>query len=354
MDKTFNIIMLGGRRCGKSSVLASMLKCYKETVSDSKLKIEPLAGTEQLLDRKLNNLKNDLFSHTSESFTVDEKPTQEINSFSFQLSTTGVSENMILRFIDVPGERFNSNGLDDEADKEIDKIISESNVIIIAIDSVHLMEENGRFSRAYNKFDVITEWIKSSDFAASDYEKLVLFVPLKCETYYHSGRMDELNQKVKSEYADLFGFFSCSNLVNKFTVAITPILTVGNVIFDKFGKDENGKIILKTERGSEYLRPIYTYYKYTKPNATVEPKYCEQPFLYIMGFVLKFYNKHNPSHTKLGWAAKLIIGILMIMIFSPSLMIFGVKPFHDSVMSATFNIKRYGDGFELVQNPMGI
>jgi hypothetical protein len=67
-------------------------------------------------------------------------------------------------------------------------------------------------------------------------------------------------------------------------VAITPIQTVGSVVFSHFDRDEFG-------------RPHHVWRK-TSPDAPFAPVDCDQPLRYLMGFLIKQHLEHrrSPEH----------------------------------------------------------
>jgi hypothetical protein len=67
-------------------------------------------------------------------------------------------------------------------------------------------------------------------------------------------------------------------------VAITPIQTVGSVVFSHFDKDEFG-------------RPVHVWNKIS-PDAPFAPVDCDQPLRYLMGFLIKQHLEHrrSPEH----------------------------------------------------------
>ena len=136
MKNTLNVVMVGGRRCGKTSVIASMAQCYKQVVKESKLTIEPTLGTDKVLDDKLKHLSEDLFSHGAKSFTIDEDASSDVRTFAFKVKSK--SEVINLSFTDIPGEYF-VDGINDDV---VEKTLDECSIVIIAVDTVQSKERN--------------------------------------------------------------------------------------------------------------------------------------------------------------------------------------------------------------------
>ena len=134
-----------------------------------------------------------------------------------------------------------------------------------------------------------------------------MLVPLKCEKYYHNGEIDDVKEKIKETYSELLAFLKDKNNANglngKFACAITPILTVGEIIFDGFS--ESNGIIDEIEVNNGIVIPKKVNYKYLKAGATYSPEYCEQPLYYLLSFISKQYLKMKDEKESSGWIGKL-------------------------------------------------
>ncbi len=148
-----------------------------------------------------------------------------------------------ISFTDYPGEYIRENQI------FVRDKINEASAVLIAIDTPALMEEpylNERMN-ATNYFSALLQ----SVFSASRTPRLVLLTPIKCERWVQSldGTRD-LTERIRSgPYKDLL-----DNLAGMTTtamdglnarpyvaVAITPIQTVGSMVFAHFEKDEFGR-----------------------------------------------------------------------------------------------------------------
>lgn len=292
-----NVLMVGGRRAGKTSILAAMDKCCSKQ----------LAGVEQLsivrdedsgiaLGTKLTELKR-YFSKAylkRESFVADLNPSVDSNQYGVDVRVNERDLPYNLSFTDVPGEWFSAA----EHEAEVQALMDSSQIIIIAIDTPHLVEKTdpatgcGKFHRAFNHVDEITRFFKTT-FQKSQQPRLVLFVPLKCEKYYIRGNegskrwnMPMVTEMVQKGYEELISFLTESDIQETCTVAITPILTLGGAEFDKF--DENGYAGI---------------YRYTM-DPKYDPQYCEQPLLMTLLYVIAMTKKKKSG--KLDWLITLL------------------------------------------------
>ena len=136
---------------------------------------------------------------------------------------------------------------------------------------------------------------------------MVLLVPLKCEKYYHNGEIDSVKEKVKETYSDLIAFLKDKNNTNglngKFACAITPILTVGEIIFDCFAT--NNGVVEEMKIENDIIVPKKVSYRYLKAGATYSPQYCEQPLYYLLSFISKQYLKMKDEKEASGLIGKL-------------------------------------------------
>lgn len=265
------VCMLGARGVGKTSVLTSMYSNLNHVVNATNIHLTPESGTGSVLDRKLKDLKSMFSNHSVGGAAGGIAGDNTESIFEFNLGMNSENVNMGLELRDYPGEYVV------DYPEKVKEYIYESNAIIIAIDTPYLMEEDGRYNGQKNRVGDIISFFRNAIKSDCD-DKLVIFVPLKCEKYYHEGRIEEVTNKVKAEYSEIIDFLrdrgNIRGLEGKFACVITPILTVGEIIFDRF-EEIDGQMVSK--------------YKYLKPGAKFSPRYCEQPLLYLLAFVCKQY-----------------------------------------------------------------
>ncbi|MCD7990688.1 MAG: hypothetical protein LUK37_02400 [Clostridia bacterium] len=278
-----NVLMMGGRRAGKTSILAAMDRCCKEILStDELLRVVCQAGSVEVMLKitELSDYFTDPRYTKSCKFVPDVNPTGSANTFEYECKVKGRPSGFTLRFTDVPGEYY------EEPDKrsDMEDMVRKSQVLMIAVDSPHLMESTGDksesvngyccYHESYNRVAEITDFFKTAFQNNEDIRtqnKLVIFVPLKCEKYYFRQEMERLHDMIKKGYEDLFRILSSPGINEICTVAIMPILTIGGAEFFKFKK--------------------YSYvgeYNYVE-NAAFRaylPKYCEQPLFLTLQYVI--------------------------------------------------------------------
>lgn len=273
--------MMGPRAVGKTTILTSIFHNTSESISQTKLKFVPDNDTLA----RMSKCKRELEQIFEKRIAIEDRPsagiesTPHIHVFHYEFGLKGKKTSVDLDIKDFPGE-FVNGGLHSG---EVDKFIRESNAIFIAIDTPHLMENDGMYNDAKNKCKLICDYF-DNNITDTD-EKLILLVPLKCEKYYFEGHINEVNQKVKDAYAPLLSKirnFSCV------ACAITPILTIGGVEFDSFMKDSEGRI-LEDPTGL----PEAAFYKFRGDDAELKPMFCVQPLYYILSYITNAYEKNK-------------------------------------------------------------
>lgn len=292
-----NVLMVGGRRTGKTSILASMAQCC----------MTKLAGVEQLsivrdedsgvgLTTKQKEL-NQYFSKKymkNPFFIADLNPSLNDQSYGFDIDVNEKDLGYNLRFTDIPGEWLDNPAFA----QKLQNAMNMSQVIIIAIDTPHLVEEidpafgYGAYHDSFNRVNELTNFFKNT-FQNCTEHRLVIFVPLKCEKYYYQNEVNPdkmglpmVNAMVKKGYKDLIDYLTCSDVHELCTTAIMPILTLGGAEFFEF--DENGFAGLY----SYVLDPALQKFA---------PKFCEQPLFLTLQYVIALTKIRNGKHKIATW-----------------------------------------------------
>ena len=270
MDVQLNILMLGGRECGKSTLLSSMYYGLRECApQDISLKIDDAVESAEMLLRKEQLLN--IFALRDGDTWHEPSHVGTQGKYKSVLEITLCNHlHFIMNVMEVPGSEFQDKITDSTVE-----IIRQTQAFIIVIDTPWLMEK-GRKGIRHNDVQIISELLISvfSENKEAE-EKLLLFVPMKCEKYYNAGRINEVNTAIKDAYAELIEHLKT---FEKTTIYITPALTLGNLEFLSFQTDTDG-----AERAT---------YKYTgKENYA--PRFTEQPFIYVMDYLLKVLNNNK-------------------------------------------------------------
>lgn len=326
-----NVFMIGGKRCGKTTILSALDRQTNDAFQ----------GAMSLVNDKQENFNHlyDARMHAEEYFNMqeeepfpspDDNPTERECSYDFSLSITGRNSSKLgLSFTDVPGEWFKQ---DSGHWNDITKHIQASEILIIAIDTPYLMENRdeggvsyGMYHEEYNRVNDITEYIKNLNVSVLR-DRMILFVPVKCEKYYYAGKMSDVANTIRAGYQELFDLLQSPGLRNNCTVAILPILSMGGMEFHRFNELENG-----------YIQQKYRF----RPNARYSPKYCEQPVIYTLLFVLEMANKKGVNS---GFGTK-FMNLFGRKIATPK----DFKALSDTLRSIAI-INKPDEGFVVVQN----
>ena len=329
--------MMGGRRAGKTSVLAGLVNTMVNGDIKNLLTINDvtvlLPGQESLFN-KIENLKECVENLSKKTFLVDDSKTNSFTTHSLQLEIPGTSNNMTIEFKDANGEFYESKASYDThggtpvSKSEIVNAVKEADIYVIAIDTPYLMEavnpENElcdeSINMAYNHVDDIHSYLTYIDDKDGADAKLVLFVPIKCEKWMHQGEADKVTQRIKEVYKTVF------NALDKYKnlqIDIIPVETVGAMEFKehqtamicsnknfvarkccvlnnetdvRFGDGTTRSIMYDdviTEdpesRISEFHSIIRPYSWFHITGKEYAPHNCEQLAYYILQFVLAKY-----------------------------------------------------------------
>ena len=358
----FNVLMFGSRRAGKSTILSSMIDSF-EKLSACNITLTATEDTEGLLKLKKQDSEKifDMKPEDTMKWVIEEIPSQVSDSYEFIMSAPGSDEHMLC-FKDIPGEWLMNN------ESELREELKKSQIIIIAIDTPHLIEENGQHSDAFHitcNVNTLLAHIKSEE----DVPRMILFVPIKCEKYYYAGRMQEVVDAIEKQYEDLLTTLRTGKKKNLYTVAITPILSLGGIVFCDFQRDDKGYVdVIKIQDSSNpslYLRPKAAYYQLYEPDPSFKPKFCEQPVLYVLSFIsMQVKDLETKGRRKYGiffrYTLKIVLSLLAITFHATPLLkliwgdIFMDRKFVQNADQSIVHLKTTGDGYIVLQDPMGI
>lgn len=393
----FTVLMLGQRRTGKSSVLSSMITSMEKICVDTGFRFTADDDTKIYMRTKLSQLQNIFHVHkgetefsTMEGYQYDTEYSVQTDadiSYRFileQINSKKKNRAFVIDFVDVRGESMTENFAPENGLSVNDRIM-QSGVLIIAIDSPALMEGRlkdgvGEYHKGVNLPDDIYNHITAADAEMRKQldgkqqlmPRLVLFVPLKCEKYYYECKMGELNSRIRTGYKNLFTFLEANS---EYTVVITPILTLGDVVFDHYktrtiqlpnGKNREVAITFGND-GESSLRtvPKFPMFCFRNENAKFSPQYCEQPLLYVLAYV-NAVSQLFEKKSKGGKIKKVLIWGAIIFFFG-GLGALGAKGMQmivealssdpelkAALQKVTEQLKISGDGYELVYDNLGL
>ena len=288
-----NILMIGGKRCGKTTVLASMCNEIGKALAGTGMAISIRSEqTQNDLQMAISNIRQkiDVFKKPLTRVEVDDNPTSAMKTYYFGLRLNESGKEIPFQITDIPGE-----WLTDSHQAQVKALVHNSQVIMIAIDTPYLFAKMmtdkgyGIYHEEYNKPMEIANFFKNSLSTDDLMGRLILFVPIKCERYFHLTHTPELNafnrdymhelvNAIGDGYRELLHYLkSTPQLVTSCTMAITPILSAGGIDFVHFKTDSaTGKVVSLYQK-AEFLKEYEQGYA---------PKFCEQPMIYALTYII--------------------------------------------------------------------
>jgi hypothetical protein len=268
------VTMLGSRGVGKTSLLTAMYEQFANNIGKTDLQLIPDDESSGILQERLIELKS-----LPDTFEVKSnvKGTEDPRSFIFGLGRKGKPSSLQLNFYDYPGE-YHLKTSPTEKRKFVRELLTDCVAVIITIDAPALMELRGRWNELTNRPQQITDLFRTAYQDLSS-PRLIILAPVRCEKYMQTERGSlELVQRIKEEYQGLLDLFSANSLLSNVVAIITPVQTVGSVVFSR--------IEIKDEEPRFKFRKI-------GHDARYSPKDSEQPLRYLLRFLLKLHLENN-------------------------------------------------------------
>ena len=337
------VMMVGGRRCGKTSVLAAMKSNFEQRFAETDLTMSYTdLETLSILEEKNSEIEDYFLGSENRTFSPDSNPTAEMVTYSLSVGIKDRKDTMQVDFLDYPGEWLTDN----EHKELLLETMKKSQVLMIAIDTPHMMEEEGKYNERRNFCHRTGEMIKMALEKARPQRMLVLFVPLKCERYLKDNQMDKVLATTMQSYEELIRYFKKDMI--RYEVAVTPIFTLGKAYFSRFERDkESGDIKINRQFGTP-KKAIYCF----DDNAgkKPEPKYCEQPLVYLLTYLM-YSSERNKRNKKSILKRNLwdwIIEAMMELFFKYS----SPEDYKNQKKLLLKKLKKSGEGYRILQDPM--
>lgn len=290
MPQEIKIAMLGANGVGKTSLLTAMYEQFENTIGQSNLQLTPDLKSSAILQERLGELKSltDNFEATGGI-----KQTVEPRSFIFDLGKKGTKPSLRLHFQDFPGGYLESQSTAENRNF-VKKLLVESTAVLIAIDAPALMEANGKWHEKINRPKQITHLFQSV-YQDLKSPRLVILAPVRCEKYMQDATSaNALLKRIKDNYANLLNLFSSEPLLPWVVSVVTPIQTVGTVVFSN----------IEVANGMPHF-----HFRKTSHDAEYSPRDSEQPLRYLLRFALTIqiesrnwnWGPFSPIRVWLGW-----------------------------------------------------
>lgn len=322
------VLMVGGRRCGKSSILAAMHSMLLNVPDLGQfVSIRPKRGDDAVnLEKKRTDLIDFIEKRQRGSYyLVDFSADRTFSTYTFTVSTPNATiRNFTIEFVDCPGEVFSANPSFAHMET-LNRWKSKAIVFLVVVDTPYLMESSkGTFKRV-NGTSFVKEMFEDVKNECENDDRKIIFVPVKCEKW--KNQLGEVANKLVDYYDDMFQDFmpNWQNL----SYSILPVLTAGGIEFGEFSdpqilsvngiydKEEscckrNGKsIILRMRDGSPHVfkpnegeeivknaeytdvSPGFPNYSWFKNYGNYEPKNCDQIAFHVLRYALSYMLKHH-------------------------------------------------------------
>lgn len=283
---TREILMLGGRAAGKSSVLAAIHDQSRSVTTGTSLQINSDVASFFPLQEKKGKLK-DAFLTQDDSVKVSREGDTKVTQYTLEVGKPGAeSPEISLVFHDTAGERLNKP----DYYKEYQELYKKCRAAILTIDAVELFSgDRGGIpsGQRRNLPDLIhihlQEWLRHE----SKQPRLLCIVPTKTETWLreragHDHRVggSELYHRVLKEFSLVFSELASEEVRNNIAVVFTPVQTCGNLIFERY--EPAGEAY-----PDEYFSRARNARKLTNQDAEgYAPLDCDQPLRHILNFFL--------------------------------------------------------------------
>lgn len=261
------ILMLGGRRSGKTSILSTIIHSFNEQISSLCTIVDETdysigQGLDvPLKDKRIeidNYLRNRQIYGNNAIFNVDMSPNNGEGSYKLRMKIGGTAP-VELEFIDIPGEWMEQKSASHNTLKERAK---ECDIFIIAIDTPYLMQDkNPSITDVWNRVTEISNILSGININNEFDRKLILFVPVKGEKWLIEGQGDLIQKKICSTFATAINTWVNTNCVELWCL---PVQTAGGIehaiLMDAYrvfmsANDQVGKICSRNEyTGTIYLK----------------------------------------------------------------------------------------------------
>jgi hypothetical protein len=251
-----------------------MYEQLESVIVQTDLQISPTDPVDaQLLNSKVLALRrlfatDDLIPDTTAGIRGD----TDWRSYNFALGRRGRRPTLQMEFFDYPG-----GWIEDQASPQqtefVLNLLRDSDAILIPIDAPALMERDGLWHHERNRPDFIFNLIQQA-YVDLQLPRLVILAPIRCELYLqHRDFEAVMLERVQWGYEKLLSHLGFGTFQELIAVVVTPVQTLGEIVFHKSPKNCYAPIFMKTE-----------------PTAQYSPRDSEQPLRYVLRYAMRLHS----------------------------------------------------------------
>lgn len=275
MMTEIDILVLGNRGSGKTSLLATTLYNMNESLQSNGIIFEPAdEETDKRLKNSISEIENMFTSKGSMEVGEGIAGTDGFIDYGFRMAFTddswNVESDFSIRFHDYAGSIL-ANGDKDKQYEELKKWFLKSQIVYILIDTPYLMESTRKTIAEYSAKDEILRLFQKAGDEGAD--KLIAIVPTKCEYYLRNGRATDVRDRIRAEFNEILSYIGQINKKEnreKYKLYITPVQTVGGLEFSRMENREGRQV---------------ASFRRTKPNSKFQPVNTDLLLLFCMDYL---------------------------------------------------------------------
>ena len=245
--KRINIVVIGEKDSGKTSIISSLYQfCdpeFRPADWESK-NIECAVENQKTKQELITNIT----AYTSDRYKDYHEKRQPTSALLLTKRFTKYAYSFKVYATEFEIDIWDTPALDDVQANDpemLDRFLRESDVIMVAVDTPSVMEGHHCTWEVAKKADECAKMLRGYMGNASKH-KMVIFVPTRCEKYYHEGRLRDVTKKVQELYRNFFVTYHGVNnntekkereqdyFQTKRFAMISPLITMGDVTFTQY------------------------------------------------------------------------------------------------------------------------
>ncbi|QES46779.1 hypothetical protein DEJ50_01830 [Streptomyces venezuelae] len=272
---TIEVSMLGPSGAGKTSLLASMYAQYSDLIGATDLELSPVGDTAVKLSDAVARLKA-LSRSVQVRDSVDGTAAAGLHRYLIAVGQKGKKPRFTLRFTDYAGGLLRERG-GGGVGEQVQQALANSPVILLAVDTAALLEQDGLYHDRINAPHLMYEQIKTL-LQGNEQHRLLVIVPLKCEKYVGTeAGAHHLLDRVREGYKPLLDHLAHQEVRSRVGCVVVPVQTTGSIVFSSITESAEGR--------------LQFHYRSRRPGAPYAPVDTDQPLRYVLRFVLNVYRQ---------------------------------------------------------------